>query len=181
MKSGNKFDMKSILVVDETEVPLLLYHGTTDPWYVPTLRHGMGPHFGSIETARTRLDHRAIEFDDKLAFGNDSWLFAAYLRIERPAMMRDVHFDEAGEFIAAAVEGGLISGTETEAAFGKRDGWYSIPDTRNSEMMVTTVAMLKKHGYDGIAYLNQIEGGGTLSWIPFALEQIWEVPEVPLY
>ncbi len=106
-------------VVDEAGVPLLLYHGTDDPWYVPTLRHGMGPHYGSIDTAQTRQEHREIGSDD-------IWLFAAYLRIERPVMLRDVHFDEAG-----------------------------------------------------IAYRNQIEGGGTLSWIPFALEQIWEVPEDP--
>lgn len=34
-------------------------------------------------------------------------------------------------------------------------------------------------GFDGIAYENYIEGGGSLTWIPFTLEQIREAPESP--
>jgi hypothetical protein len=158
------------IVVDSTGAPLLLYHGTTDPWFVPALRYGMAPHFGDCDTARTRIDHREWDYHNPDHSDEARLLFPAYLRIEKPVFMRDVHFDEVAEFLAGILETGILSLSEVEAKWG----------TEFDATMTEIVALLSARGYDGIAYTNNIEGNGTWSWIPFTLEQIWEVPEVPL-
>jgi hypothetical protein len=132
------------VVTDKAGKPMCVAHATDDPTFVPSLRYGMGPHFSDGETASTRLAQR-MEDGDKI---EEASLYRAYLRIERPLRMRDVHFDELCTFIEGVLETGVIN----ESAV---------------------------RGFDGIAYENYIEGGGSLTWIPFTLEQIREAPESP--
>lgn len=106
------------VVTDDEGNPMCVAHATDDPTFVPSLRYGMGPHFSDEETATNRLMQR-MEDGDEIEKAS---LYRAYLRIQRPLRMRDVHFDELCTFI---------------------------------------------------------EGGGSVTWIPFTLEQIWEAPESP--
>lgn len=171
------------VVVDNVGSPLALYHSTTDPWFVPAVRYGMGPHFCDLQTARERMEQRICghysDQDEGDLPGFTGAIFAAYLRIERPVFMWDVHFDELPEFALGIIETEILSLADVEAICGKRDGWYATTQQQNGDSMGRIVARLIECGYDGIAYRNNIEGAGTLSWIPFTLRQIWEVPENP--
>ena len=166
------------ITVDEGGTPVLLYHGSTDPWFVPYLRYGMGPHFGNWETARKRIEQRAFDYPDRdehVPKNGDS-IIPAYLRIERPAFMRDVHFDELKEFVSGILESEALSRADIEAVCGNQNNWYALPDQEDTQTMARIVQLLIERGYDGIAYRNVIEGNGTLSWVPFTLGQIWIVP-----
>jgi hypothetical protein len=171
------------VVVDEAGLPLRLYHATTDPWFVPEIRHGMGPHFGDRETALARMEQRAADALNEGGIDDDSpespakdegLLIVAFLRIERPVLMRDVHFDELPEFVLGLLETGIVSLLDLEEVCGDQEYWYVLTEKQNSDAMRATVSLLIDRGYDGIAYHNLIEGGGALSWIPFTLPQIWE-------
>jgi hypothetical protein len=171
------------VVVDDTGLPLRVYHATTNPWFVPEIRHGMGPHFGDGETALARMEQRAADSLNEGGLDDDSpestaedagLIFAAYLQIERPILVRDVHFDEFPEFVLGLLETGVVSPWDVEVVCGDRDNWYDLAGEQNDDAMAAIVSLLLDRGYDGIAYHNQIEGGGTLSWIPFTLQQIWE-------
>jgi hypothetical protein len=174
------------VVVDEAGRPLRVYHATTDPWFEPAIRHGMGPHFGDRKTARARMDQRAADSLDgdgrdddwpESAAKDEGLIFAAHLRIERPILMRDVHFDEFPEFVLGLLETGVVAPSEVEALCGDQENWYVLTEKQNDDAMGAIVSLLAQRGYDGIAYHNRIEGGGTLTWIPFTLPQIREAPE----
>jgi len=162
-------------VVDHSGKPLPVAHATDDPMFVPALRYGMGPHFSDAETGFNRLMQR-MEDGDEI---EDGVLYRAYLRIERPLRMRDVHFDELCTFIEGVLETGVIDESEVRARCGTRASWYRVSPQQNRVLMANVLRLLGERGFDGIAYENYIEGGGSLTWIPFTMEQIWEAPETP--
>ncbi|NBB91240.1 MAG: hypothetical protein GVY23_08560 [Spirochaetes bacterium] len=163
------------VVTDDLGTPIFVAHATDDPTFVPALRYGMGPHFSDEETATNRLIQRAEDGDEV----DEGSLYWAYLRIERPLRMRDVHFDELCTFIEGVLDTGVISESEVRACCGSRESWYKVSSQQNADLITQVVGLLRDGGFDGIAYENHIEGGGSLTWIPFTLEQILEAPESP--
>jgi len=164
------------VVADEKGRPAIVLHATDDPWFSPELRYGMGPHFADAHTAETRLMQRSPG-DAEVS---DGVLFAAYLCIENPFYMRDVHFDEFPTFIESVLEVGAIPEDKIWDTCGNRASWYQVSQQENQAQIGRVVQLIHQHGYDGIAYRNYIEGGGSVTWIPFSLDQIWEVPETQL-
>ncbi len=161
------------LVSDESGNPKIVTHATDEESFIPELRYGMGPHFSDVDTALTRFEQRIIDG----APLDTCYLYRAYLRIERPVRMRDVHFDELCTFIDGLLETGVILEAEVTACCGRRKFWYGVTPQQNRELIARVVELLRDRGYDGIAYRNFIEGGGALTWIPFSLEQIMATPE----
>jgi hypothetical protein len=160
-------------VTDGLGNPMCVAHATDAPIFVPALRYGMGPHFSNEETATNRLTQRTEDGDEI----EEASLYRAYLRIERPLRMRDVHFDELCTFIEGVLETGVIDASDVRACCGSRESWYLVSSGENAFRIARVVAVLRDRGFDGIAYENYIEGGGSLTWIPFTLEQIRAAPE----
>lgn len=160
-------------VVGTDNEPLVLYHGTTKKRFRPYLRFGMGPHFAEWETAAERI-YQAAEDYGRPSVGR---MIGAYLRIENPIRMRDVHFDQFGDLIEGLIEAGVFSERQADAMFGPRDQRFFLSSYRkyNAPLMEMTVDVLRDTGFDGIAYRNFIEGGGEYTWIPFGLDQIMRV------
>lgn len=163
------------VVTDGLGNPLCVAHATDDTTFVPALRYGMGPHFSDEETATNRLLQR-MDDGDEVA---EASLYRAFLRIERPLRMRDVHFDELCTFIEGVLETGVIDEDEVRACCGSRESWYRVSSQQNAVLMARVVQLLRCLGFDGIAYENYIEGTGSVTWIPFTIEQILEAPETP--
>lgn len=132
---------------------------------MPTIRHGMGPHFGTRDAAETRLEQLHADSGDDEADPDcedlQPMVVTAYLRITKPALLRDVHFDEVISLDQEMVRAGML-------------------DAATAGTLAELVAILRSQEFDGIVYPNIIEGDGAFSWIPFDLDQIWEVSQIPL-
>lgn len=137
-------------VVDEGGRPLVLYHGTDAPFTVFDRTSDIGFHFGSPDTARTRLEHTGA--------ADSGRLIPVYLRIRNPLRTDDLWLWEPKEVLRELRGQGIITRNEATQA-----------DLVDREWVRDKLAA---KGYDGIVYKNVAEGDGSDSYIVFDPTQI---------
>ena len=135
-------------VTDESGLPRVVYHGTDADFDVFEFSEDIGFHFGSAETAATRIQQAEME---------DSRTLAVYLCISNPIRLHDLHTWSPRSVVSALLNAGVIS--EDQAADAE------VIDREQ------VAAWLADKGFDGIVYRNETEAGGD-SWIAMQPEQI---------
>jgi hypothetical protein len=182
-------------VVDADGKPLVVYHGTTNDFSVFGQSADMGYHFGSAKVASKRItdlaDNRELRGPDRI---RGAQVMPAHLSIKNPLHMGADHGD--WRFVRVYRElmrRGIITKERFEKAKDQRaDEFYRLRDQggvadpseqADAFMMRELRNDLEALGYDGISYLNEVEGVGktaadrkanpdNLSWIAFRPEQI---------
>jgi len=174
----NKFPVgfENSKVVDEAGKPLVVYHGTTKDFneFDVSKSRDIGIHFGTQEQARIRT---LIE-----PGGN---IRPVYLNIQNPLELYDIEWSpmeiikQAGDKVRFSDETLRLARIEANwdmSVKTKESGqalWKAAEDALKS-----IVSDIKASGYDGVKYLNRIEGKGY-SWIVFDKSQIKSVFENP--
>lgn len=99
----------------------------------------------------------------------DAVLTPAYLSIQNPVRMTDVHFDEYGTMAENLVSRGVLKRSELPVAYNDR---FIDDAEQNAQAVHDLVAVLRAKGYDGIVYKNHVEDRGKDSWIVFSSTQV---------
>lgn len=129
--------------------PLVVYHGTDAEFDTFEFTEDIGFHFGSAETAATRILQAQME--------DDGITLAVYLRLRNPLRLPDLHTWSPRSVVSALLDAGVISEDQADAA-----------DVIDREQVASWLA---DKGYDSIVYRNETEAGGD-SWIAMEPEQI---------
>lgn len=129
-------------------LPLIAHHGTDADFDTFEFTEDIGFHFGSAETAATRVRQAEME---------DGKTLAVYLRIRNPLRLPDLHTWSPSSVVGALFDAGVISSEQADEA--------GLVDREQ------VAAWLHAKGYDGIVYSNITEAGGD-SWIAMQPEQI---------
>lgn len=135
-------------VADDNGRPFVVYHGTDADFNVFEFSEDIGFHFGSAETAATRIQQADME---------DSRTLAVYLCIRNPLRLPDLHTWSPRSVVNALLDVGVISEEQADDA-----------DVIDREQVASWLA---DKGYDGIVYRNETEAGGD-SWIAMQPQQI---------
>lgn len=141
-------------VVTSTGQPKTVYHATDVEFDEFLLTNDIGFHFGSIQAARKRA--KAYLESDEM-HPEDIVVVAAFLKIESPLRLPDLHTWDPRRTAHALVVAGVITSDQADAV--------DIVDLAQVEKW------LKAAGYDGIVYKNKIERGGD-SYIVFDSRQV---------
>jgi hypothetical protein len=123
--------------------PITVYHGTNIPFDRFEYTEDIGFHFGTLETARTRLDQigwDGIVDDDRL-------IMSVNLLMKNPLRLPDLLTWKPSAVLNALRDAGVI----TQEVADEFDGEVDIDFVREA---------LDAAGYDGIVYQNATEGGG---------------------
>lgn len=164
-----KKEFPNTKIVDEKGDPLKVYHGSVDNFNEfdldKTFSGNIGIHFGTTESAKDRIN--SLADDNKIKQG-DSWnLMSGYLDIKNPLRIEDGFGDEKN-FIHTLLH--------SESNIKKEDLDY-LEAEKNKEqtdpkhLRKIILDVLKRNGYDGIVYKNNIEGGGKDSYVIFDKSQ----------
>lgn len=146
-----------------SKVKKMVYHASNKPEVrkIDNSIGELGLHFGSKSQAKSRMEFVGGE-------GGGKWEIHGYwLRVERPLRLEDFgsfHADYVAEQLA---EKGLM--TEEEAKKIAADIKKNPAQTKKHNPKI--VALIKKAGYDGIVYKNELEGYSD-SWIIFDSDQM---------
>ncbi len=97
----------------------------------------------------------------------DNMLKKAFITIKNPLMMDDYGLWSAEDMLK-----------EAKPSASQKEAFYALDDDSSRYELVRSI--LKVKGYDGIAYTNEVEDAGKLSYIAFSKEQIrLEPPRLP--
>ena len=156
-------------VKDAKGQPMVCYHGTSVTADFEVFKtdksKDVGTHFGTSQAANDRL-----AADTPGGEGETGRVYPVYLAIQKPLDLSkykgDIEDDEGGdpaiwdpEYIAnAAVKMGELSMDDFNHAMMWQDRKKKFEELRK---------VLKKKGFDGVKYVNAIEGKGSVSWIIF--------------
>jgi hypothetical protein len=154
---------KSSKVVDENGEPMVVYHATLNDFDEFDVGSEMGSHFGNIKQAHSisfrKNGNFFYKYDQNTPRGQS--IIPVYLNIKNPIRVSDIgSFSDTNRLRDELIDAGV-----------KIDG----RDLYADELK----AILKEQGYDGIVYINKLEGliGGFRrkpsgdSWIAFDPQQ----------
>lgn len=176
-------------VVDESGAPSVVYHGTTSGWteFDESKSHDIGFHAGTREQAVRKAGEN-----------QGSNVMPVFLSIERPIRLSDHAWDTPDTIVSSLPKAGI---RVDETLASKHKDWqekeakrldrsleyddslsyddykaikskqYDDARAARREVMAAAKAAIKKAGYDGVVYKNEVEGAGD-SWIAFDASQI---------
>lgn len=157
-------------VVDDQGNPLLCYHGTNAKGF-ETFRPLT--HFGSL---------RAANYVSTAYGGGTPRVHAVYLRIVSPCVVRDS--DATAEEQLEEWAGEMFSSEKYSAVIraaidAPKKDWTPHPKggliPPREPQAKLFVQLAKRHGYDGLRYVNKREDRGHVSWVIFDPDQVWPV------
>ena len=158
---------KDSKVVDEQGKPLVVYHGTEADEnfsvFGTAAEDQLGAHFGSKETANTRLKEVGPEFGFY-----DQRVIPVYLNIKNPLRMGDAGDFENSEQVVEALRTSNLSEAQLAEIINV---WKNAVDDLEDFPVKLIRQKIEEFGYDGVVYKNTGEGGGD-SYITFHPEQI---------
>ncbi len=132
-------------VVDPAGKPLVVYHGTRNGDFnvFDVFRKEPGAHFGTPDQAEEFICDESV-----------GRTYEVFLCIKRPIRLKDFRSFDAAT-IAAQLEGlGLLSGDDASYFYSAlRSDSVSLGETNRK-----IIAAIEAAGYDGVVYLNRIEG-----------------------
>lgn len=141
-------------------MPILAYHAT----YAEDFERfdfdfceDIGFHFGSRETANTRVHHLLEEGD---VFVEGTRILVCHLDIAKPLRLPDCHTWGGHNVMIALRDAGVLSGEQLDRLWD--DGYFGPDEFRDT---------LEAAGYDSAVYANITEGGGD-SYIVIRPEHI---------
>ena len=150
-------------VVDENGNPLVVYHGTDENFDEFLYGIELAKKQGELGQYSGYSNQFGVHFGTKKASNyfskNDGSILPVYLKIENPLRVPDL-----GEWDSYRIFAYLIKGL----------GWEHLRglDEEDYYKMGVLKDVLKSKGYDGFVYVNNLEGGGTDSYIVLEPTQI---------
>lgn len=189
---------KNSKVVDNSGVPMVVYHGTPADFevYDPEKANDVGFHFGTPEQADFKIGGGFFKMGIPYSEGVN--VQPVYLSIQNPLPLKDHSWDTPGMMIVSLQQEGLkipkyldalaekISLHDREQPTYDDEKWNSLGDYQfrkakekwwadrkelRKQFKEDTVKAIEENGYDGIVYSNEVEGVGK-SFIAFRQNQI---------
>jgi hypothetical protein len=135
--------------------PVLAFHGTTADFAKFDLSKAVdfGLHFGTPEQASAFAGGTTFRGDAK---GKPGRVFPVVLDMKNPVTMADLGDWTPAKMVAGLKDAGVVVSREIEQL-------SAVPKVSEREFNARLRAELEAKGFDGIRYLNQVEGKG-LTW-----------------
>lgn len=154
-------------VVDDEGEPMPVYHGTTSDSHFAEF-HDLS-HFGSGGAAHDRIERtnwqtRANYFPDTAN------VYPVYLSIENPLWVKDSWGDDDWMMMDEVVKS--LRHTHPEESSDLRRLLNVRPPLSWQAFVPKFIEIMKRAGYDGLAYENRSEDIGSISWVPLEKHQI---------
>jgi hypothetical protein len=152
-------------VKNESGIPKLLYHGTTDDFSTFEKSKDIGFHFGTAEQATNRVTQNRFWDNEKIK--DNSSIMPVYIKADNLLRVPDMGEDWASLPRVLYNEGQITK----EQYDDWREASNEAGGTHQARVALTR-DLIKNLGYDGLVYSNTKESKGDDSYIVFEPEQI---------
>ena len=174
-------------VVDSNGRPEIVFHYSTSE--VPFKRFRSFSHFGTNKAAEERFDYFYDEDDEETHVG---FTVPCFLNIKKPLFIED--FQSSSNMLAYDLYiNDKISFNDLYNVsignfkkllkdYNKQNEtidcyelvkWLEFEGANADFSDDKLVSLLNNKGYDGMCYINEVEDSGSISWITFKSDQIW--------
>lgn len=143
--------------IKESNDDLILYHATNSTWDIPEMR-GLGFHAGTLKSAKDRMKSFRMKINPHVKMYKFHLKNTLYIG-------RDYRFHDSLTKVATELYKDKIINKE------EKDNFLRVYDD-NASFENLRKLLHDKYGYDSIAYKNNIEDRGSISYIAFYPDQI---------